>query len=210
MCGEDLAGLNFMSLEFGFECLAGSQMATGDLSASADPTYYFVEFSCIVPPNQEPGNYDLRAEWNSNSGSWRVPGLVAVTDPAATPTTTAAPVATRCPGGGEVAVGALHWWAQPSSPSAAPGDTMLIQICGEDLAGLNSMSVELGFDCQSGSQLTSGDLSALADPTYYFAEFTCIVPPDQAPGDYSITGRWSGASGEASLPGLAIVTEPTE
>ena len=50
---------------------------------------------------------------------------------------------------------------------------------------MNFLRVGVGFDCQAGSRLTSGDLSASADPTYYYTEFTCIVPPDLEPGNYS-------------------------
>ena len=121
-------------------------------------------------------------------------------------TTTAAPAAARrCPGDGHTGRGLMIWY-QPHGVSAAPGETMLIEMCGEDPAGLNFLKVDLDIDCQAGSQLTSGDLSNAADPTYYYARFTCIVPPDQAPGQYSMRTEINGAGGSPGLSVYATVT----
>ena len=159
-------------------------------------------------PAEEESDQAEDSEAEDAEPATTTPTTTAASTPTAAPTTTLAPNS-RCPGGGIVSAGNPYWWAQPSAPSADPGGAMLVQICGEDLAGLNSMSVELlDIDCQSGSQLTSGDLSALADPTYFFAEFTCIVPPDQAPGEYRVRGNWSGATSDWSLTGIAVVTGP--
>ena len=81
--------------------------------------------------------------------------------------------------------------------------------CGEDSDGLNFLSVDLDIDCEAGSQLTSGDLSNAADPTYYYARFTCIVPPDQAPGSYSMRTQIDSVNGNWGISVYAYVTEPT-